>query len=310
MNTNILFVTGAGSSMPYNYPSGEKLLEEIILLLKNPTDEFGWGNDFSSGEVLYFGKSKEFISAFLEAIDLSEMKSIDAFCFSAVNKDYSDFSKLLVGIILGRIEKKLILDTDDWLRELFPNYFEKGERFKEYRNNEITFLTFNYDTVIENYIEKRKKYYSDKSNPEIIDFLKKIEVFHVYGSVNKESPKTFSRIEIENYSKDIRLIREADWEGDEGHPAFTLFKPLFEKATKIFFLGFGFDDDNLSYLGIHKEKPPFVYELLGKFVVSTEKGLDKTVALKIVLSVDALFKKGFDCEYSSDIIKKYLQNAS
>ena len=60
IKTPTVFVLGAGASIPYGYPSGEKLREEICHELEDPSHPYGrmlQSQGFSEKEILEFSSS-------------------------------------------------------------------------------------------------------------------------------------------------------------------------------------------------------------------------------------------------------------
>ena len=129
------------------------------------------------------------------------------------------------------------------------------ESYNKFYQNKVAFITFNYDRSLEYFLyESLKNSFSSAPVQKIHDQFSKIQIFHVYGAVDKlpwqdgwftqyrEEP-SFSTIAA--LRKNIRIVHEKTLEVDV-----SLIKQSIKEASQIFFLGFGYAQENLDILSI------------------------------------------------------------
>lgn len=198
--------------------------------------------------------------------------SIDAFLASPSRAErYRDLGKLLVALAVGRNEDERNLKRKlkrneagyetigwvdyDWLSVLFR---AMDDGFKTFGQNEVAFVTFNYDRSIEHTLTNALVSKYGVSPAEAWSQIKKIPVHHVYGSLGNYNPEepgeghrpyrpVTSREEAETAAQSIRLIAEERMEGSDSH---RTARHLIGHAERVFVLGFGFDEANCKLLGV------------------------------------------------------------
>ena len=158
-------------------------------------------------------------------------------------------------------------------------YSRMNSLFEDFDKNKISFITFNYDRSLEQFLFKALKSTFNKPEKECAEKLSKIPIVHLYGQLD---PLPWQAKEGEDFPylpahkiagrivkarENIKLIsEERDVEKSE---AFKEAYELIKKAKKIYFLGFSFDETNLKRLNI---------ELMqGKSVYCTSLGLEKSI---------------------------------
>jgi len=150
-----------------------------------------------------------------------------------------------------------LFSTDSWYK-LFFNML--NSKFNDFEKNKISFITFNYDRSLEQFLMTTLKNRYQKSEQECALKLKKIPIIHFYGKLGllpweKYNPDDYSReyspIITAQYlrksSKTLKIIYDKiQLEDVEIKEA----RKLLKLARKIYFLGFGYHKDNLDRLGI------------------------------------------------------------
>lgn len=135
----------------------------------------------------------------------------------------------------------------------------KTDTFGEFGaiNANLTIVTFNYDRSLEYYLINAIKHgYPGHSDEDYKRQLKKINIFHIYGHVGELPEIGDGRIvpygaqtdflRVLKRSEGLRIIpelREAD------NPTIGEIRNGISKASNIFFIGFGYDAENLNLLG-------------------------------------------------------------
>lgn len=269
-----VFVLGAGASIPYGYPSGETLVKEIIdeLLVQSPLFNLCRELEFNEMEINHFAK----------ALNYSGDKSIDAFIER--NPQYIRLGKIVITLkLIEREDENNLFSTDKknekWYRDLVNKL--KSKSIDTFQNN-VSFLTFNYDRSFDHYLYVSiENSYEEIKNPnQCAEVVNRIPIIHLHGHIGKlpwqegngikrpyrhdfgklellkrviERPELDSmniseaRQAIHDLSSQIKIISEKDLDKDTG---FQDAKKLLAEANNIYFLGFGYHDDNLRRLNI------------------------------------------------------------
>jgi hypothetical protein len=267
-----VFILGAGASFPYKYPLGEQLVREINEgLLK--------GNDlFLSCLALEFSKRE--IEEFNNALRFSGDSSIDAFLER--NEEYLELGKVAIALSLFRRESTnelFSVGDNKWYGDLVKEL--KSPLKIDFKNN-VSFLTFNYDRSFDQYLFESIKNSYGISSKECKSLIEDIPIIHLHGQVGKLAwqgkgekgrlyDKNFSALSLINdhsapinkyssYDRDnavqyirheisgqIKIIHENELDSDS---AFKDAQKLLKEAERVYFLGFGYNDENLRRLKI------------------------------------------------------------
>lgn len=255
-----VFVIGAGASMPFGFPSGERLLELVCQGLQSE-DHFN--------QLQNVGFSKEEIIAYQKALFNSGRTSVDQFLEHRL--DLIDIGKHSIAQVLIGYESSNSLfgmgSSGNWYKYLFGIMNSSFERFHE---NKISFITFNYDRSLEQFLFLALKNSYGKSDIEVAEKLKSLNIVHVHGQLgdlpllgantrNYDTVRT--KTSIEQAAAQIRIIHEGiDADEDE---QFVRAQKLIRKAKRVFFLGFGYHPVNLSRLNINDSKATFYGTAMG-----------------------------------------------
>ena len=155
------------------------------------------------------------------------------------------------------------LRPQDWYSYIYhrmTNDLSKPESFNRFKENEVTFVTFNYDRSLEFFLYSSLLYsFPLAGSQKIAEQINTIDILHVYGvihplpwqgSPNSEyaSKQPVNLNMINALSTNIKTVYEASTGATARHDAI-------EKARQIFFLGFGYGEENLEALGIGEVGP-------------------------------------------------------
>ncbi len=179
-----LIIIGAGASLPYNYPLGDDLINEIIT---------------ASDEVIHRGKITEAYSHLKDMLLLHDPTSIDTFmknhATTGANSDYNiqSICKQLIAEIILKKENAEYFDKNkqvggnlNWYRYLAHAILEDIDSLKD-PNAALPFriITFNYDVSLDYYLLTRILAAPLLSDEEKQIILKKLgnNIIHVYGAV-------------------------------------------------------------------------------------------------------------------------------
>jgi hypothetical protein len=256
---NTVFILGAGASVPYGFPSGETLRLDICKKFVKRIISLGNIPHHATAEIKdIVAKARPFCDAFFK----SSTHSIDLFL--ARNILFSEIGKMAIVSSILEAEKNSAFREDmsdqyksqDWYSYLFKKMTEDLTDTGSYRNfgeNKVTFITFNYDRSLEYFLyESLSNAFNSARKDEIIDQLRFINIFHVYGVIDNlpwqgggtEYKVDSSLAAINRMRNNIRLIHERiNSESRE-------MKRAMRYASRFYFLGFGYAEENLDILGI------------------------------------------------------------
>lgn len=251
----ICFVLGAGASMDFGFPSGIQLWNRICEIVPNNLK-----TPPQSGEQTYFadtyGKKSE---RFVKELRESGTSSIDAF-LAARENDYLDIGKDAIAAALIPFERTESLFSSalklkgNWYDYLFE---QMAAPIGEFKDNQVSFLTYNYDRSLEFYIERVLTRRYQATPKQIAEIFESIPIVHLHGKLAnlrfewedlcfREFKPEISRETITLASASIKIIHEIAPNTEE----FRQARQLLSKADEIVFLGFGYDETNLLRLGL------------------------------------------------------------
>jgi hypothetical protein len=139
-----VLVLGAGASADYGFPSGRSLLLQICKSLDAP-------NDVGIKETLLdlgFGRNE--IGPFAVELRFSMQPSVDAFLEN--RPEYVAIGKAaLAGSLIPCENLRILFDRSKlaWYEYLFN---QMGTSIDEFKSNQISFVTFNYDRSLEYFL--------------------------------------------------------------------------------------------------------------------------------------------------------------
>jgi len=325
---NDLFILGAGASVPYDFPSGEKLFEEIKKINYHSLQD----ENLRNGCFKYFGDQNTYnMLAIMQemynfSVDIknSSMLSIDDFLRNRKsNKIQNKFGKMIIVDKILNAERKYKTDIElkskkDWFTYLL-SYIDRDENlFNDFFNNS-KFITFNYDRLLEykifEYLHYDKKYKED----EISKKIKEINIIHVNGSIGNLKDIEFGKSkEVRknqmgrnydvhpNYEFIIETMKTI-WEHDdkEKEQKQKEIMEYFKTSERIFFIGFGWLEDNIKILGIRDSNI-----LEGKEIYVSAYGLsekrEKEISTLLNYKMNTGNVKGLKAKISRDYDAKKL----
>jgi hypothetical protein len=254
INENVLFIIGAGASVDYGFPSGEKLINDIISKL----------DDGNFGEDLYgtFPTSKKQIRSFREHIEAARLESIDLWLRR--NPSYSQIGRICIADEILKCEREYTR-VNGWFESFWRKMVNGIHSFNELCNsppNNILFITFNYDRMIE-------KLYYDALNATFFEQISQINnkeanilriigpksaIRHVYGKCGELEWQAKDNKSVCKFGGELsggNLVEVANnisflGQNNKNTDYYKLISNF--RPKKIFFLGFGFGEENLELL--------------------------------------------------------------
>ena len=158
--------------------------------------------------------------------------------------------------------------NSDWYNYLFSTLIKGCKTFEDFSTaltNNISFITFNYDRSLEHFLfANLSSIFIDKSEEEICSVINQIPIIHVYGKIGylpwekgqganesniipygEAKPEDFFKYGFKNVDS-ISLIYDDRIQQDTKIRA----TQLIAQSKYIYFLGFGYDEINLSNIGL------------------------------------------------------------
>lgn len=260
-----VFILGAGASRPYGYPTGGELREKICKDFTNAHSLFKPGEPYWDARLDLAG---QFTKRFFEA---GANTSIDLFLarLNPTDKDkFTEIVKTAISFFILKAECDSKFDENmerekreqDWYAPLLSKMISTlitHDIYERIEDNAVTFITFNYDRSLEYYIHRcftstfpdAPKEYLQKIGSEIL------KIHHVYGKIANLPWQSMAGDSlpyrqhnftgyIDNTIKNIKTIYEMPESVKK-----DIQESLVE-AQQIFFLGFGYAEENLKAMGI------------------------------------------------------------
>ncbi len=191
------------------------------------------------------------IADFVHALRRCGKSSVDTFLEHRI--DFLNIGKaaMAAALIPREDEKKLFSEPDDdWYKYVFQ---QMNATFNDFGKNKIVFITYNYDRSLEHFLHESLKNLSGRTDNECAAIVKKIPIIHLHGYLGgfswqvKKGRAYSSKVEageikkastkIQVVSEDVKKIKE-----------FKRAHEALKSADQIFFLGFGYDEVNISRL--------------------------------------------------------------
>lgn len=309
-----VIIVGAGASKEFNLPTGEELKSIIESFATLKFNDFGRPQNQHSDYV--FGLLKkltagENLNEYLEGADqirknMSAAPSIDNF-LDTRQEDLSlvEFGKLAITVSLLKAERRSTLFVDPnkfpvqidlasnantWIGRLF-SILVAQRNFSDFLAalKNITFISFNYDRCIHQFICYAAQSYFNLSAVDVEEVINSLNILYPYGSVGDFTwcerrgtpfgvlPDTDRILQI---SKELRTFTQ----GSEDETVERMRNALNE-ADLVMFLGFGFHQLNLDLL---RNSEPFRVDR----VLATGKGISENSRLEILGALGHIFYKG------------------
>jgi glycosyltransferase involved in cell wall biosynthesis len=273
ISNDTLFVLGAGASAPYGYPkSSGDLKDDICLNFKTDMIKL---LDRCKGDYLELGDLlTRDADDFIEHFQNSRIQSIDKWL--SHNDRYREIGKLAIVNAIVKCEDKSQVTFEgkdkslDWFSMLFNEMMVDVTLPHHFSYHGAYFITFNYDRVFEHLLyESFKNTFSEVKPEKINEILFNTTIIHIYGCIDDPPWKKGGYKYGESYG--LKYLDEARKRikivGENVAYSPRLFRSqadlLLRSAKKIFFLGFGYDKQNLEILGIPQRfkdipKPPSI----------------------------------------------------
>jgi hypothetical protein len=294
IETKTLLIVVAGASVPYGYPTGLQLRDELCQqrYLSALINE-------------YYKVSDQELARFCDSFSKSNLFSIDAFLAKRGDDKithgimsygkYGDVGKLAIAcrLIDREVKGKGLPQTgeDHWLQYLWNHMADVSKN--QFQDNQLKIISFNYDRVIECFFYTAIANTYGVDSDEADELLKFIEIVHIYGDLQnlRDRPYGVKPQDLSAVANCIKVIPEAREANDK---QFTQAKEMIRWADKICFIGFGFDSINVRRLGFPG------YGLISKNkIYSTQFGM----TVNEVRASHKLVGEPFSCNINIELTK-------
>jgi hypothetical protein len=249
------FIIGAGASKTYNFPTGNEL---IVLLRETISDRYGdTTKQFLKSNL---GISNKTLNYFIEKCN-SSMFSIDRFLSSHPDSnEILNLGKFLITKTLLLKQHEFISVQDQkrdgaWIEYLLSKlYVQANYKIDEFIKQQVYFVTFNYDMLLELYIWKFIYTNTNLTKDEAQEQANKIfktRIVHIHGQIAKSN---YSEIGV-HASNDVALLNMNGIQiltETSSQDVLQSANDMISKSVEINFLGFGYLFDNLDKLEIPK----------------------------------------------------------
>lgn len=271
IDIDTVFILGAGASNPYGYPTGKGLCDDICSTFKSNFHNIIKGDNdnttYQIGNLLYDPDK------FCRNLEDATTPSIDLWL--ARNPKFSHIGKLAIILSIFNAERdskfrKDVKSDQDWYRDLYHKMTKSlhaPDSYKNFRNNRVTFITFNYDRSLEHFLyESLNNSFRSASGKEILNELNETPIYHVYGKIadlpwesnidrdtavhylkpDEDPCLEFTFSHLEKLKNNIEIVYERK------QSDYSEIHDKISSAKRIFFLGFGYASENLEILNIDK----------------------------------------------------------
>jgi hypothetical protein len=243
-----VMVLGAGASVPFKFPTGLELSNQMVISLQ-------LGNSSSNALNRDIGFGIEEINEFRDAFFMSGKNSIDSFLEH--RPEFLRIGKAAISATLipyERSDRVFSYESDNWLRYTFN---QMSARFEDFAENRLSIVTFNYDRVVEHFFFTSLKNSYGKHENECVEMLKHIPIIHLHGRLgflpwqkpnNRPFEPNVNKLAMLESMENLKIIHEDIKDGRDAE--FIKAKQLLSEAEQIYFMGFGFNRTNVDRLDI------------------------------------------------------------
>jgi len=243
-----LFIIGAGASVPYGFPCGEKLLEEIKSLESSAIE---LRREIYRKVLIYNSHhivDGKIFKKILSDLNNSLMTSIDDFIRNKNSEsyEYNIIIKRIIAAFILRYENNMKRGSN-WIEYLLTSIDRRDNAFKKFFKSR--FIIFNYDRVFEHKIFKYLISEKNRSKDMAMEIINKMNIFHLHGYLGHFDKLGFGEEQMEN---SIPENFETVWDSKNAY-----IKQIINKAKeyitfseRVFFLGFGYLEENMIKLGL------------------------------------------------------------
>jgi hypothetical protein len=250
-----LLILGAGASVPYAFPSGRKLLDDICHGLRKE-------NNQHFALLRACGFAPDLIARFGDALKRSGQPSVDVFLENRPEFLLVGKTAIAASLIPYEVEDNLFQNGEgSWYQYLFQRL---GPTLDDVRESHLAVITFNYDRSLDRFLFLALRNSFNLTDEQVVGRMLNIPIVHVYGKLG-ELPEVGGtaarpyrasepgREAAEAFAAKDAIQIVAEGTSVEGVSAFGRAKRLISDAEVICFLGFGYLKENLDRLQLNDQ---------------------------------------------------------
>jgi hypothetical protein len=248
IKTPTTFVIGAGGSCAYGIPAAEEIYRRAKAVnVESDIYQFLLTCSFGTRE----------LDSFLRDLRRTPIRSLDSFLEKRQKEPDKmragrAFLALLVGLALGHQKHD---PKDEWLGEIIHHMHRGAATFDEFiEGNNVRFVTFNFDTLIEDRISTDVAQLFDGVDDESL--RNRIPVVHVHGTLPAIPANALKTPDGDGYPRhwgewlptaaaQINVVHDAIDDATLSAAAAAV-----RRAEVLCFLGFAYETVNLARLGL------------------------------------------------------------
>lgn len=265
-----VFLLGAGASCPYGFPTATDLRKQILSDFEDRYVHFldRAGAGIRVDRIANGYPDLPDVREFLKCFDRSSTASVDLFL--ARNPRFEIIGKIAICLSILHAEKysnfreQTEKPEQDWYRYLYDRLTHEltgRDSYQQFHSNTVAFVTFNYDRSLEHFLfESLLNSFEDADTEKVREQLAQVPIIHVYGrpaALPWQEPDArtgldygkklddLSFVNVLGFIDNIRIVHE----GKE-NPEIEKACGLIHDADHVFFLGFGYAEENLKALRI------------------------------------------------------------
>jgi hypothetical protein len=245
-----VFVLGAGASNPFGLPLGAELKTHV---LANYNDKAGHAVNLYNTTTFREGDVRSFITA----LRYSGLTSVDTFLER--RPEFIEIGKatMAIELIVRESLDALWQPGGNWLLYLYSAMI--GKSLKEFSENQVSFVTFNYDRSVEHFFAVSLSNSFGEAMGKIKPVLDSIPIIYLHGRLGylpwEEAKymigygqKDINHQTMETFLKEIKVVHEDIKDGRDKD--FSKAKQLLDEARRVYLLGFGFGALNVERIGL------------------------------------------------------------
>lgn len=245
-------ILGAGASHHYRFPLGRGLRDTVCA---------GLTNGELRGNLSALDHGYEEIQSFLDELQHSGYTSVDVFLEH--NTEFIPIGRRAIAASLLPLENPQnlfpprVTSEGHWYEYLIDRM---GIGTEEWRSNELSVLTFNYDRSFEHYFTTVIGNRMGLSPAEAVEEFQRIPFVHLHGSLGGSPPGVAGAMpygidltpdNIRRAADEILVIPQVI----SALPTFGEAEEILRRSQRIYFLGFGFLPENVRRLRIFEDLP-------------------------------------------------------
>jgi hypothetical protein len=253
----VVFILGAGASVPFGFPTGAELVRKILSVTKSDVPDRLQG--LLCEEVCArMGFDRHLMKDLQLTLRHAQVGSIDEFLAQPSHKRFVELGRFLIAAhVLPMENPDRLYEVGEgvnrnWYQLLWDHLRTHGSIERLIEEARITFVTFNYDRSLEHYLFSVFRHHFESDSSKIEEFLRR-SIFHVHGMLGAYRKTSGGASRRYSPKHDLEALRKA-MEGIniihevEAFPNQSEITRRLEEADRVVFLGFQYHSENIRKL--------------------------------------------------------------